>query len=404
VNRLQYFLMRAWRRYSRSTVINIHAVTSRVKAFAVLGSLSVALTGCAFFQAPERGVDYPVAPTASPAPPVAAKPKPSVPDRDWRAAGSGLDAAYEKSGLLADTFYRNPETLLRQVDKSGAMGVNRGWEAAARKNGNWFIEEQRFADTVIGAGVNRNRADLIDAGLTALEWGFALQAADGGFPCRDNYVGASYFVAASAHALWLLDATGYARSFSQRIEPLRPKLERAALWLASTDNIKAAVEQHEVHTSRYALTGYALAAAARVTANAALASAGEAMVRTSLAKITSGGYFLERKGFDVSFQAEALVYLLRFYDHAATADMRREMEAPMRRALIWLESRVSPAGVVQVVGNTRSGRNLERDRTGQFRRVSAVAVSRAFGLARTVLSDNKFEGLARAVATAKQPV
>jgi hypothetical protein len=65
---------------------------------------------------------------------------------------------------------------------------------------------------------------------------------------------------------------------------------------------------------------------------------------------------------------------------------------------------VSPAGVVQVVGNTRSGRNLERDRTGQFRRVSAVAVSRAFGLARTVLSDNKFEGLARAVATAKQPV
>ena len=26
----------------------------------------------------------------------------------------------------------------------------------ARKGGEWFIEEQRFADTVIGAGVNRN--------------------------------------------------------------------------------------------------------------------------------------------------------------------------------------------------------------------------------------------------------
>ena len=385
----------AWRAARTAAILRTRATLG------ALASLSLLLSSCAIFQAPNRGVDYAPAPVA--AAPVSGTAKPSAPERDWRAAGLGLDAAYERGALLADTFYRSPDLLRQQVDKSGAMGVNRGWEAAARKNANWFIEEQRFADTVIGAGVNRNRADLIDAGLTALEWGFAQQAADGGFPCRDNYVGGSYFVAAAAHSIWLLDATGYARSFSPRIDPLRAKLERAALWLANADNARAAAEQHELHSSRYALTGYALAAAARITGNAALAQAGETMVRTALTKLSGSGYFPELKGFDVSFQAEALVYLLRFYDHAATAEMRREMEAPMRRALAWLESRVSPAGVVQVAGNTRSGRNLERDRTGQFRRVSAVAVSRAFGLARTVLSDSKFESLARAVAMAKQP-
>lgn len=358
------------------------------------------ISGCATRQPPARGVDYP-APLAATAKPMTSPP--SAPLREWRAAGAGLDAAYERSSLLTDTFYKNADLLLKQVEKSGAMGVNRGWEASARKNGTWYIEEQRFADTVIGAGVNRNRMDLIDAGLNAIEWGFAQQVADGSFPCKDNYLGASYFVAATAHSLWLLDTTGYARSFAPRIEAIRPKLERAALWLADAGRMKAAVAQHDRYSSRYMLTGYALGASSRVIGNPALAVAGEEMIQSGLARLHQTGFFPEAAGFDVSFQAEALVYLLRYYDHAATADMRRELEAPMRRALGWLESRVSSSGVVQVANNTRSGRGQERDRTGQFRRVSAVAVSRAFGLARVVLGDNKYDGLARAVAAARQP-
>jgi hypothetical protein len=322
--------------------------------------------------------------------------------REWRAAGAGLDAAYERSALLSDTFYRNADALLRQVERSGAMGVNRGRETGAKKNGDWFIEEQRFADTVIGAGVNRNRDDLINAGMLALEWGFAQQSADGSFPCKDNYLGAAYFVAATAHSIWLLETTGYARNYAQRIETIRARLQRAALWLADANRSRAAAAQFDKYSSRYLVTGYALGATARVTGNPALALAGEEMVRSGLAKLHSSGYFPEASGFDVSFQAEALVYGLRYYDHAATAEMRRDMEAPIRRALGWLQSRVATNGVVQTSGNTRSGSAKERDRTGQFRRVSAVAVSRALGLAGAVLGENKYDGLARAVASARQ--
>ena len=361
----------------------------------------ILLSGCVTRTPPPRGVDYPAAPVAAPV--KSSPPPPVAATREWRAAGAGLDAAYERSALLTDTFYRNADALLRQVERSGAMGVNRGWEAAARKTGDWFIEEQRFADTVIGAGVNRNRDDLIDAGVLALEWGFAQQSSDGGFAGKDSYLGTSYFVAATAHSIWLLETTGYARNYAQRIETIRPKLERAALWLTDANRIKAASAAHDKYSSRYLLTGYALGATARVTGNPAIALAGEDMVRTGLSKLHASGYFPEAAGFDVSFQAEALVYLLRYYDHAATADTRREIESPIRRALGWLESRVASNGVVQAAGNTRSGSARERDRTGQFRRVSAVAVSRAFGLARAVLGDNKYDGLARAVASARQP-
>jgi hypothetical protein len=356
------------------------------------------LAGCATTP-PPRGIDYP-APVAIPA-----KPVPTAvvaPPQDWRASGSGLDATYERSALLTTTFYSNPDVLLKQVERSGAMGINRGWEASASK-GDWYIEEQRFADTVIGAGVNRNRNDLIDAGLRAIEWGFARQSADGSFPCKDNYLSSSYFVAATAHALWLLEATGHAQPFAARIQAIRPRLQNAAAWLAASRSTPAISAQLDAYGSRYFVTGYALAATGRLVGDNALASAGEETIRRGISRQHATGYFYELGGFDASFQAEALVYVLRFFDHAATAEMRRSTEPAIRRALDWLASRVSARGIVQTTGNTRSGAGQERDRTGQPRRVSGVAVSRALGLGRTVLDASKYEALAKSVAAARQP-
>ncbi len=371
-----------------------------IAAGALFALLLPLLAGCATAPRP-RSVDYPAPP------PSAGKPFPSpapfvAQQQDWRAAGAGLDATYERSALLNSTFYSNPDVLLKQVERSGSMGVNRGWEASASK-GDWYIEEQRFADTVIGAGVNRNRDDLIDAGLRAIEWGFARQTADGSFPCKDNYLSSSYFVAATAHALWLLESTGHGQPFASRIQAIRPRLHNAATWLAVARNTPAISAKLDAYSSRFFVTGYALAATARLTGDTALASAGEETIRRGIARQHASGYFYELGGFDASFQAEALVYLLRYFDHAATADMRRTSEATIRLALDWLATRVSPRGIVQTTGNTRSGAGQEHDRTGQPRRSSGVAVSRAFGLGRTVLDASKYEGLAKSVAAARQP-
>jgi len=361
-------------------------------------ALVLMLAGCATAP-PPRGIDYPAPATVTAKPP---PPAVVLPPQDWRASGTGLDATYEQSALLASTFYSNPDVLLKQVERSGAMGVNRDWEASASK-GDWYIEEQRFADTVIGAGVNRNRNDLIDAGLRAIEWGFARQATDGSFPCKDNYLSSSYFVAATAHALWLLETTGQGQPFMARIQSIRPRLHAAAAWLALALNTPTITAKLDAYGSRYFVTGYALAATGRLLGDNALASAGEETIRRGIGRQHATGYFYELGGFDASFQAEALVYLLRFFDHAASADMRRSIESPIRLALDWLASRVSPRGIVQTTGNTRSGAGQERDRTGQPRRISGVAVSRAFGLGRVVLGTHKYEALAKAVAAARQP-
>ncbi len=360
------------------------------------------MSGCATVEPPRNyGPSTPSGQTSAQRP--TGTPPSRTDEVDWRAAGQGQDIAFERSAFLADTYYKNGDALLQQVERSGAMGVNRGWEAAARKGGDWYIEEQRFGDTIIGAGVNRNRVDLIDAGLRAFEWGFQQQSPDGSFPCKDNYISTAYYVAGVAHSIWLLETSGFARDFSGRIATMRPKLALAARWLGTANNMAAAKPANDAFTSRYFLTGYALGAAARVVNDPALAAAGEQWIRDGIAKQNAAGYFPERAGFDVSFHGEALVYLLRYHDHVATADARRAIEPSVRRALAWLETRVNATGVIQIANNTRSGFGQERDRTGQPRRVSAVAVARAFGLARFVLGDGKYEPLARNVAAARQP-
>jgi len=369
-----------------------------------VGAMALWLSACS--TQPQRvGVDYP--PVAVPRSPVAAPPaqRPSVPAAvESFAAGLGHDAGYERSALLTDTFYRNAEVLLQQVSRSGAMGINRGWESNARKGGEWYIEEQRFADTIIGAGVNRNRADLIDAGLRALEWGFAQQAPDGSFPCRDNFLSTSYFVAAAGHSIWLLETSGSSRGFETRLGAIREPLTRAARWLKSNSELPTVTTQSDTFVSRYFLTGYALAISGRVLGSQELSVAGAANVRKGLERQLPSGVFPESGGFDASVQAEALVYLLRFSDHAASQSMRNAAAGPLSRGLQWLEGRVNPQGVVSTAGNSRAGAGKERDRTGQPRRISAVAVSRAFGLARFVLDGAEpYERLARLVALAKQP-
>ncbi|HPV24846.1 MAG TPA: hypothetical protein PLJ65_11780, partial [Casimicrobium sp.] len=238
----------------------------------------------------------------------------------------------------------------------------------------------------------------------ALEWGFAQQAPDGSFPCRDNFLSTSYFVAAAGHSIWLLETSGSNRGFETRLGAIREPLSRAARWLMSNSDLSSVTSQADTFVSRYFLTGYALAISGRVLGSQELSVAGAANVRKGLERQLPSGVFPESGGFDASFQAEALVYLLRFSDHAASQSMRNAAAGPLSRGLQWLEGRVNPQGVVSTAGNSRAGAGKERDRTGQPRRISAVAVSRAFGLARYVLDGAEaYERLARLVALAKQP-
>lgn len=367
-------------------------------------ALTLTLVGCA---APPPRVDYPP-PRPPPAPPTSlpAAPAPPAPPAlsggPVVVAGAGVDLQFERGLLLSDTFYRNPDLLMQQVSPSGAMGVNRGWEAGSGR-GEWFIDEQRFANTLIGAGVNRNRRDLIDAGLRALEWGFARQGPEGGFVSHEPVASAAYFVAAAAHSIWLLERAGLAAPFVSRIDALRPRLIRSAAWLVRASIDDSAVAQLQGFASRRVVLGYALAMTGRVTEDAALARAGEAHLREALAEQHPSGYLVERGGYDVSFHAEAVVYLLRFLDHAASASARRDLEPQVSRAVQWLASRVGRDGVMQVAGSTRVVGGVERDRTGQPRRLSTVAVVRALGLARYVFGEARYEALARSVANARQP-
>ena len=128
---------------------------------------------------------------------------------------------------------------------------------------------------------------------------------------------------------------------------------------------------------------------------------GEDAIQKAPKRQHASGYFRSAAATMPAFRPNVGI-LLRYYDHAATAEMQRT-GASLRRALDWLESRVSPRGVINVAGNTRTGAAQERDRTGAPRRVSAVAVSRAFGPPATCWATANSRRWPAPWATARQP-
>ena len=220
-------------------------------------------------------------------------------------------------------------------------------------------------------------------------------------PCRDNFLGGSYFVAATRTHCGLLETTGYARSYTARINALRPKRsEPHTGWLTTV--IRPPLAQQDAYSSRH----FHRIRACRQRSLPGRQHAGAGGRRRD----PEGPQAAARVGlFFRSVVAMPAFRPRRWYICCATTTT-----PPPRRHAAHRRSppasRAGLAGIARVTARRdqrhkqypHGCRAGERDRTGAPRRVSAVAVSRAFGLARHVLGDSKFEALACSVAAARQ--
>ena len=112
--------------------------------------------------------------------------------------------------------------------------------------------------------------------------------------------------------------------------PLRPAGTLRTGWLTTAIRRRTGAKQ-DAYSSRHFLTGYALAASGRYLGDSTLALVGEDMISQasngSTRRVLSGARRLRRE-----FPAEALVYLLRYYDHGRRPTCNA-VEPALRRAL-----------------------------------------------------------------------
>ena len=134
----------------------------------------------------------------------------------------------DATNLLANVQWDNPNWS--QMAADGAWGVNAQWEQGTSSV--WYIEEQRYGQDLIIAGLLHDNTAAINAGFTAFNWGFAHQAADGSFAgTGDPFHSTSYFVEAVANTCLLIEQSPYAEQYQSQVHIYAAEADKAAQWM-----------------------------------------------------------------------------------------------------------------------------------------------------------------------------
>jgi hypothetical protein len=310
---------------------------------------------------------------------------------------TAADYAFETSEFMKQTAYRDPRKVADDVSPSGACGaVNREFDRTGK--GKWYIEEQRYGDLAVDAGLAKDDTDAIDRGMSILEWGFRHQEADGSFQCPDRFHSTSFFLEATSHSSLLLLRSPYAEKYRQRVEAFKPGIRAAARWMMRERNEVAGKRANAPYTHRRYLVAAALGEAGALCNDQPMIAASKRYIREGLALQAPEGYNPEKGGHDVSYHAVGLLYVMRYYTIVADDAMRAELRPMLDRAMVWLATRVLPDGQLDPTGNTRTGLGQEKGRTGKVKNMSYGSVYRVLAYWSQISGDESSRKLSELVA------
>jgi hypothetical protein len=287
-------------------------------------------------------------------------------------------------------MYADPVVLQASVPNvraapSGAMGVNRAFEAGQRPKP--FVEDQRGAATLIQQGSATHRTDLVQEGWKALGWGFARQRPDCSFDSGDAIHSAAMF----------LEAAGRAELINLNLPPAKRfpnKLKEAtvcgARQLAALDPDRAPdLVRQAPYSHRFFIRAAAIGLAAALEPDARLQRAAADTARRGIRAQQADGMSPERGGPDVGYQATGLVYAARYWSVCPDPQLKQELAAFVAKGADWLALRVRTDGSVDPEGSTRI--LAEKNRAGKIKAVPYGVVAEAFALAALVTGDGRFD-------------
>ncbi len=318
----------------------------------------------------------------------------------WLLAAAGptaSDYAFETGEFMKQTAHRDPRKVAADASPSGACGpVNREFDRTGQ--GKWYIEEQRYGELAIAAGLAQHDTDAIDRGMTILEWGFRHQEADGSFQCPDRFHSTSFFLEAAAHSCLLLVRSPFAQKYRPKVEAFKPGIRAAARWMMRERNEIAGKKANAPYTHRRYLVAAALGEAGVLCNDHPMIAASKRYIREGLDLQAREGYNPEKGGHDVSYNAVGLLYAMRYDTIVADEAMRAELRPMLERAMAWLATRVLPDGQLDPTGNTRTGLGQEKNRAGKVKNMSYGSVYRVLEYWSQISGDEAYHRLGERVA------
>ncbi len=268
----------------------------------------------------------------------------------------------------------NPQLLRRlsmaySSDSTGAIGHNQPRYQS--------VAFQRYTSQRVLYGLITRNIHPIEQSLSAIEYAFAHQNPDGSFlmnysnarrpaPIAATASDAAGFYSDFGRSLLLLQKSEWfsnSQETSQlrsRVQKLIPSAQSSLTWLIQqADELK---NYHQQTTNLLFLDAAAYSFAGQALKNESASRLGEHFTRLALTQQNPSGFFLEKGGYDTSYQGVSLELALLIYTNLTSneAALQKDLWKGITQGVRWQLQRILPSGQISTAGNSRVSSGGER--------------------------------------------
>jgi hypothetical protein len=264
------------------------------------------------------------------------------------------------------------------VDNTGAVGTN--------KNGFDEVSQQGEIHWMIKNAFVKGDSAYITRASTAFVYAFDRQNVAGYF---NNGLGLdatvaieadTFFMSSFMCAYYTIAREPALAAVKTSYDSYAPKIAASLAWLEANKAYVYAAGANTPNRLLFAAVAYYLGGT--YLGSTTYRSTGEDLAATAIGMQHADGYFLEKGGYDSSYQAVNLFNLCFLYLNSTDTSLRSQLKVYIEAAVDWLITRISStganAGEVSTVGNTRTGPTAaEYLLTGHYKAVNYGEVSLA---------------------------
>ncbi len=253
----------------------------------------------------------------------------------------------------------------------------------------------RFQNAIyylVASAVENEEVAALDKFFKVAEYSFSFQEEDGGFnfiqpdniskkPTKQDLLsGSIFFLSTFSISLVLLSQSEWFntlpenRQYTERIESYKIKLSKALNKIISDK--QDLIDYDKIYSNRLFFDALAFIASSKIIITDSLNyfNIGKEFLEMGLKNQEKDGYFLEKDGFDSSYQGVSLNLLYFIYSLNSTDSLCQNIQLGQK----WLATRINETGEVILEGNSRVGGNANESFLGETKTVAAKDVGSSF--------------------------
>ncbi|NJL43580.1 MAG: hypothetical protein HC935_10465 [Pseudanabaena sp. SU_2_4] len=207
---------------------------------------------------------------------------------------------------------------------------------------------------------------LIDTGIKVLEYAFDYQQPDGSFRTTPKSLttgsaaqdGAFFYYDLGYSMLLLKDSQWFQTasetdSLRSRADNLQDPAKTSLTWLVGQEPVL--IEKDRSGTNRLFYDANAYYLVGKATGRSDALKLGESFARRALQQQASEGFFVERGGYDSSYNAVSLRQAILLYTNLKSdaTSLKQDLGKAIEKSVAWQLTRIAPTGEVLTEGNTR---------------------------------------------------